>query len=76
MTKHKQTKEYVQYKFFPEGKESDYGIIQIDIGTLERSLIKDTDKKHASMYKGQAWRKISQYIAEGKFPETAMAAWY
>jgi hypothetical protein len=76
MTKHKQTKEYVQYKFFPEGNESDYGIIQVDIGTLNRSLIKDTDANYASTYKGHALYKISQYVEKGEFPETAISIWY
>ena len=28
---HKITKEYVQYRFYPEGEDGEYGIIQVNL---------------------------------------------
>lgn len=45
------TKEYVQYKFYPEGITDTFGIVQVNLNDFSRVLVKDVDGV-SSGYKG------------------------
>lgn len=68
------TDEYVQYIFYPEGKKDNYGIVQVELKTLKRSLIKDAEDV-GSEYKGQAWAQVTRLIKRGEFPAESGRAW-
>lgn len=72
---HKLTKEYVQYKFYPEGRGEEYGIVQINLDDYKRVLVKDIDGVW-SAYKGHAWHQAEMLARKGSFPEESWEAWY
>jgi len=72
---HKLTKEYVQYKFYPEGREGKYGIVQINLSDYKRVLVQDIEDEW-SAYKCHAWHQAEKLAREGKFPQVSWAAWY
>ena len=68
------TKEYVQYKFYPEGIIDTFGIVQVNLNDFSRVLVKDVDGV-SSGYKGQAWAQVERLARKGTFPEKSGAAW-
>ena len=68
------TKEYVQYKFFPEGRTDVFGIVQVNLKDFSRSLVKDAEGV-SSRYKGHAWAQVERLARRGVFPEKSGAAW-
>lgn len=71
----KKTKEYVQYKFYPEGKTEKFGIVQVNLSDFKRVLVKDIENEW-SAYKGHAWREVERFARKGEFPQHSMVAWY
>ena len=69
------TEEYVQYKFFPEGKEDNFGIVQVNLADFNRVLIKDAQNVH-DWYRRHAWAQVERLARRGVFPQRSGAAWY
>lgn len=72
---HKLTKEYVQYRFYPEGKDEQYGIIQVRLDGCEFNILKDIPGIW-NAYKFHACSLINKLVREGQFPEESWEAWY
>lgn len=73
-----ETESYVEYKYFPEGKE-EYGIVRYDKINKKFSVIKYAyphDKPGFSFYTLPLFSRIRKYAAEGCFQEEGMVAWY
>ncbi len=68
------TEEYVQYKFFPEGKEDNFGIVQVNLKDFSRVLIKDAEGV-LSNYRGHAAAQVVRLAQRGEFPQRSGAAW-
>lgn len=75
ITLHRLTKEYVQYKFFPEGRGEEYGIVQLNLAPRKRVLVKDIENVWDE-YKGHAWHRMEDMAREGNFLQEAWAIWY
>lgn len=72
---HKKTSEYVQYKFYLEGRKERFGIVQVNLSDFKRILVKDIENEW-SAYKGHAWGEVERFARKGEFPQHSMAAWY
>lgn len=72
----KKTDDFVQYRFYPECKDDDFGVVQVTLKDFVRTLVRDTDKKYMSWYKRHAWKLVEKYARKNEFPEIAEAIWY
>ena len=72
----KLTDEYVQYKFFPEGDKSNFGIVQVNLKDPKNRFVVQDAVNVSGMYKGMALFRVSKLIKDGELPETSACAWY
>ena len=72
---HKITKEYVQYRFYPEGEDGEYGIIQVNLENYDFDILKDIPGIWDA-YKFHACSHINKLVRNGEFSEESWEAWY
>lgn len=70
------TEEYVQYKFYPEGKKDNFGIVQVNRKNFKDRFILKEAVDVSDMYRGMAMVRIDKLVQDGEFPETSACAWY
>lgn len=70
------TKEYVQYKFFPEGDKGNFGIVQVNLKNFKDRFVVRNARDVSDMYKGMALYRVSKLVEHGELPETSACAWY
>ncbi len=71
----KLTEEYVQYKFFPEGNEDNFGIVQVSLKNyLDRFVVKDAYDV-SDVYHGMAMVRVGMLVKAGEFPQKSGMAW-
>jgi hypothetical protein len=68
------TKTLVKYKYYPESSK-EYGIIVVDRTSKERNIEKLLPE-YGSNYPAHAFRRIEEYLANNKFQEEDIVAWY
>lgn len=71
----KLTKEYVQYKFFPEDDKDNFGIVQVNRKDHEDCLIIQDAKDVSSVYRRMAIFRVRKLVYDGDFPKTSACAW-
>ena len=70
------TEEYVQYKFYPEGKKDNFGIVQVNRKNFtDRFIVKEAIGL-SDMYQVMAMFRVGKLVQDGEFPETSACAWY
>lgn len=72
----KLTDEYVQYKFFPEGKKGDFGIVQVNLNDFNDRFIVQEAADTSDMYRVMAMFRVGKLVKDREFPETSACAWY
>lgn len=70
------TEEYVQYKFYPEGKKDNFGIVQVNRKNFKDRFIVKEALDVSDMYRGMAMVRVGMLVQDGEFPETSACAWY
>lgn len=70
------TEEYVQYKFYPEGKKDNFGIVQVNRKNFKDRFILKEALDVSDMYRGMAMVRVGMLVQDGEFPETSACAWY
>lgn len=66
----------VYYEYMPERRDAERGVVAIDRGTRERTLVKLSPASDMSMYYAHAWSRIDQMLDDGELKLQAYAAWY
>jgi hypothetical protein len=69
----KLTKEYAQYKFFPEGNAENFGIVQVYLKNKVPIMVQDA-KDVSSIYKGMALMRVAKLAEDGEFPNVSSCA--
>lgn len=72
----KVTDGYVQYKFFPEGDKTNFGIVQVNLKDAKSRFVVQDALDVSGMYKGMAMVRVSELVETGELPETSACAWY
>lgn len=70
------TEEYVQYKFYLEGKKDNFGIVQVNRKNFKDRFILKEALDVSEMYQVMAMFRIDKLAQDGEFPETSACAWY
>lgn len=70
------TEEYVQYKFYPEGKKDNFGIVQVNRKNFKDRFIVKEAVDVSDMYRVMAMFRVGKLVQDGEFPETSACAWY
>lgn len=71
----KLTKEYVQYKFFPEGKEDNFGIVQVSLNDYKNRFVVRDAEDVSSVYRGMAMVRVGMLVQADTFPQRSAMAW-
>lgn len=70
------TEEYVQYKFYPEGKKDNFGIVQVNRKNFKDHFIVKEVVDVSDMYRVMAMFRVGKLVQDREFPETSACAWY
>ncbi|CDD11792.1 uncharacterized protein BN587_00702 [Phascolarctobacterium succinatutens CAG:287] len=70
------TEEYVQYKFYPEGKKDNFGIVQVNRKNFKDRFIVKEVVGVSEMYRGMAMVRVGKLVQYVEFPETSACEWY
>lgn len=70
------TEEYVQYKFYPEGKKDNFGIVQVNRKNFKNRFVVQEAVDVSDMYQVMAMFRVGKLVQDGEFPETSACAWY
>ena len=64
------------YDYMPERKDADRGRVSYDTATKKRDIIKKSLDDSGFNYAGYAFKRIDEYIANGKFETSGVVSWY
>lgn len=70
------TEEYVQYKFYPEGKKDNFGIVQVNRKNFKDHFIVKEVVDVSDMYRVMAMFRVGKLVQDREFLETSACAWY